>query len=154
MKTDKLKIKLEQIILLKENFEFKLQQICDLLESEVSYYDWVGFYFKNGDKKELKLAQFTGEETEHTIIPFGKGICGQVAVSNKNFVVQDVSEQENYISCGWKVKSEIVIPIFVNDENIGQIDIDSHTPNIFSSKDEELLEFVCEKVAVLIALSK
>jgi GAF domain-containing protein len=154
MKTEILKIKIEQITLLKENFEFKLQQICDLLESEVSYYDWVGFYFKNGDKKELKLAQFTGEETEHTIIPFGKGICGQVAVSNKNFVVQDVSEQENYISCGWKVKSEIVIPIFVNDENIGQIDIDSHTPNIFSSKDEELLEFVCKKVAVLIALSK
>ena len=154
MKTDILKIKIEQIILLKENFEFKLQQICDLLVSEVSYYDWVGFYFKNGDMKELKLAQFTGEETEHTIIPFGKGICGQVAVSNKNFVVQDVSEQENYISCGWKVKSEIVIPIFVNDENIGQIDIDSHTPNIFSSKDEELLEFVCKKVGVLMTLSE
>ena len=145
---------MNKLFFLKENLEFKLQQICDLLESEVSYYDWVGFYFKNGDKEELKLAQFTGEETEHTIIPFGKGICGQVAVSNKNFVVQDVSEQENYISCGWKVKSEIVIPIFVNGENIGQIDIDSHTPNIFSSKDEELLEFVCEKVAVLIALSK
>ena len=154
MKTDILKIKIEQITLLKENFEFKLQQICDLLVSEVSYYDWVGFYFKNGDRKELKLAQFTGEETEHTIIPFGKGICGQVAVSNKNFVVQDVSEQENYISCGWKVKSEIVIPIFVNDENIGQIDIDSHTPNIFSSKDEELLEFVCKKVGVLMTLSE
>ena len=154
MKTDILKIKIEQIILLKENLEFKLQQICNLLESEVFYYDWVGFYFKNGDKEELKLAQFKGEETEHTIIPFGKGICGQVAVSNKNFVVQDVSEQENYISCGWKVKSEIVIPIFVNDKNIGQIDIDSHTTNIFSSKDEELLEFVCEKVGVLITLSE
>ena len=154
MKTDILKIKIEQIIFLEENFEFKLQQICDLLVSEVSYYDWVGFYFKNGDRKELKLAQFTGEETEHTIIPFGKGICGQVALSNKNFVVQDVSEQENYISCGWKVKSEIVIPIFVNDENIGQIDIDSHTPNIFSSKDEELLEFVCKKVGVLMTLSE
>ena len=154
MKTEILKIKIEQIILLKENLEFKLQQICDLLDSEVSYYDWVGFYFKNGDIEELKLAQFTGEETEHTIIPFGKGICGQVAVSNKNFVVQDVSKQENYISCGWKVKSEIVIPIFVNGENIGQIDIDSHTPDIFSSKDEELLEFVCKKVGVLIALSK
>lgn len=154
MKIEILKIKIEQIILLKENIEFKLQQICDLLESDVSYYDWVGFYFKNGDKKELKLAQFTGEETEHTIIPFGKGICGQVAVSNKNFVVQDVSEQENYISCGWKVKSEIVIPIFVNDENIGQIDIDSHTPNIFSSKDEELLEFVCKKVGVIMTLSE
>ena len=154
MKTGILKIKIEQIIVLKENLGFKLQQICDLLESEVSYYDWVGFYFKNGDKEELKLAQFTGEETEHTIIPFGKGICGQVAVSNKNFVVQDVSKQENYISCGWKVKSEIVIPIFVNGENIGQIDIDSHTPNIFTSKDEELLEFVCKKIGVLMTLSE
>ena len=150
MKVDILKIKIEHIILLKENLNFKLQQICDLLQREVSYYDWVGFYFKNGDKKELKLAEFTGEETEHTIIPFGKGICGQVAISDKNFVVQDVSKQDNYISCGWKVKSEIVIPVFVNEENIGQIDIDSHTANIFSSKDEELLEFVCKKVASLL----
>ncbi len=127
----------------------KLQHICDLLEKEISYYDWVGFYFRNGDKEELKLAEFTGEPTEHTIIPFGKGICGQVAVSNENFVVQDVSEQDNYISCGWKVKSEIVIPIFVNEENIGQIDIDSHTSNPFTDQDEELLEFVCAQVATL-----
>ena len=125
----------------------KLQAICDYLEAQVSYYDWVGFYFKNGDKEELKLAQFTGEPTEHTIIPFGKGICGQVAVSNENFVVQDVSEQDNYISCGWKVKSEIVIPIFVNGENIGQIDIDSHTANIFTKQDEELLEFTCAMIS-------
>jgi L-methionine (R)-S-oxide reductase len=128
----------------------KLQSICDFLKQEISYYDWVGFYFKNGDKEELKLAEFSGEPTEHTIIPFGKGICGQVAVSNENFVVQDVSEQENYISCGWKIKSEIVIPIFKNEENIGQIDIDSHTVNPFTDLDEELLEFVCEQVSKIV----
>jgi len=127
----------------------KQQAICDFLKNQISYYHWVGFYFKNGDKQELKLAEFTGEPTDHTIIPFGKGICGQVALSNKNFVVQDVSEQENYISCGWKVKSEIVIPIFVDGENIGQIDIDSHDSNPFSELDELLLEFVCAKVAEL-----
>lgn len=128
----------------------KLQAICDYLESKISYYDWVGFYFKNGNKEELKLAQFTGEPTEHTIIPFGKGICGQVAVSNQNFIVQDVTEQDNYISCGWKVKSEIVIPIFVNGENVGQIDIDSHTKNPFTNDDELLLEYVCNKVATIL----
>ena len=154
MDLNRLKNKVDSILGSTNTTNEKLKSICDVLESEISYYDWVGFYFKNGDKEELKLAQFTGEETEHTIIPFGKGICGQVAVSNKNFVVQDVSKQENYISCGWKVKSEIVIPIFVNGENIGQIDIDSHTTDIFSSKDEELLEFVCKKVGVLIGLSK
>ncbi|MBJ2173356.1 GAF domain-containing protein [Aureibaculum sp. A20] len=127
----------------------KLQRICDFLKETISYYDWVGFYFKNGDKEELKLAQYAGEPTEHTIIPFGKGICGQVAVSNKNFVVQDVVEQDNYISCGFKVKSEIVIPIFINGENIGQIDIDSHIVNPFTKDDEELLEFVCDCVSKL-----
>jgi GAF domain-containing protein len=65
-------------------------------------------------------------------------------------VVQNVSEQDNYISCGWKVKSEIVIPIFVKGKNIGQIDIDSHTPNTFSAKDEELLEYICEKISSII----
>lgn len=147
MEINILKNKVDNIILLETTRELKLQAICDLLESEIAYYDWVGFYFKNGDKNELKLAQYTGEETEHTIIPFGKGICGQVAVSNKNFVVQDVSEQDNYISCGWKVKSEIVIPVFVNEENIGQIDIDSHTANIFTDKDVQLLEYICNKIA-------
>ena len=147
MEIESIKSKIENIISLKIILKEKLQAICDALESEISYYDWVGFYFKNGDKNELKLAQFTGEETEHTIIHFGKGICGQVAVSNKNFVVQDVSEQENYISCGWKVKSEIVIPIFINGKNIGQIDIDSHSANVFTDKDEQLLEYVCKKVA-------
>lgn len=146
MQLDILKQRISSIIDGADTKENKLQAICDYLETKISYYDWVGFYFKNGNKDELKLAQFTGEPTEHIIIPFGRGICGQVAVSNENFVVQDVSEQDNYISCGWKVKSEIVIPIFVNGENIGQIDIDSHTANTFTSKDEELLEYICTKV--------
>lgn len=144
-----LKDTIKEIVLSDKTKGEKLQAICDFLEGQIDYYDWVGFYFKNGDKEELKLAEFTGEPTEHTIIPFGKGICGQVAVSNENFVVQDVSEQDNYISCGWKVKSEIVIPIFVNEENIGQIDIDSHTINPFTDQDEELLEFTCQQVSTL-----
>lgn len=149
MQVDLLKSQIDSILKSQFSNTEKLQEICNYLENEISHYDWVGFYFKNGDKDELKLGPFTGEPTEHTIIPFGKGICGQVAVSNENFVVQDVNSQDNYISCGWKVKSEIVIPIFVNGENIGQIDIDSHTANIFTKDDEMLLEYVCSQVSVL-----
>ncbi|WP_047544725.1 GAF domain-containing protein [Psychroserpens sp. Hel_I_66] len=128
----------------------RLLSICELLENHIDYYNWVGFYFKNGDKNELKLGPYVGEPTDHTIIPFGKGICGQVALSNKNFVVPDVSAQDNYIACSITVKAEIVIPIFLNGENIGQIDIDSNTPDPFSSEDERFLEFVCEQVASII----
>ena len=133
-----------------ESVENRLHEICELLEKSVSYYDWVGFYFKNGDKNELKLGPYVGEPTDHTIIPFGKGICGQVALSNKNFVVPDVSAQDNYIACSIAVKAEIVIPIFVNGENIGQIDIDSNTPDPFTKVDEQFLEFVCKKVGAIL----
>lgn len=128
----------------------RLQTLCELLRDEIPYYDWVGFYFKNGDKEELKLGPYAGEPTDHTIIPFGKGICGQVAVSNQNFVVPDVSAQDNYIACSITVKAEIVVPLFVNGENIGQIDIDSNTPDPFSEEDERFLEFVNEKVAQIL----
>lgn len=132
------------------NTDEKLQQICALLKHNIPYYDWVGFYFKNGDKKELKLGPYAGAPTDHTIIPFGKGICGQVAESNKNFVVPDVMAQDNYIACSITVKAEIVIPLFVNGKNIGQIDIDSNTPNPFTEADELFLEFVNEEVAAIL----
>lgn len=149
MNLKKLESKIVNILADNLSVSLKLQSICNQLKHDIPYYDWVGFYFKNGSKNELKLGPFAGEETEHTIIPFGKGICGQVAVSNNNFIVQDVAAQDNYISCGFKVKSEIVIPIFVGGENIGQIDIDSHAVSPFTKSDTSFLEFVCKEVAQL-----
>ena len=145
-----LKPKIATIILDSNSKEQCLQSICELLKSEVPYYDWVGFYFRNGTKKELKLGPYAGTPTDHNIIPFGKGICGQVAVSNQNFVVPDVKAQDNYIACSMSVKSEIVIPVFVDGKNIGQIDIDSNTADPFTAADERFLEFVCNSVAKIL----
>lgn len=127
----------------------KILNVCWLLKDSVAYYNWVGFYFRNGKKEELILGPFVGAPTAHTTIPFGKGICGQVAVSNKNLVVHDITAQDNYIACSLNVKSEIVIPLFVNGENIGQIDIDSHVLNPFTQADERFLEFVNQEIAKL-----
>lgn len=151
MYLDQLKPQIISIITKKEaTTDERLLSICELLETHVPHYNWVGFYFRNGDKEELKLGPYVGAPTDHTIIPFGKGICGQVAVSNQNFVVPDVSAQDNYIACSITVKSEIVIPIFVNGKNIGQIDIDSNTIDPFTEKDERFLEFVCAQVATIL----
>ncbi len=72
----------------------KLTNICDVLKKEVSHYDWVGFYFAQPETQTLHLEAFAGEPTDHTVIPFGKGICGQVALSNQNFIVPDVLAQD------------------------------------------------------------
>ena len=146
-----LKTQVETIVSNTENSSNELLlQICKLLEENINYYNWVGFYFRNGNKKELLLGPYVGAPTDHTVIPFGKGICGQVAVSNENFVVPDVAAQDNYIACSISVKAEIVVPIFVNGENIGQIDIDSNTPDPFTEADERFLEFVCQQVATIL----
>lgn len=129
--------------------EEKLLNICELLSSSIGYYNWVGFYFANHETKTLHLGPYVGAETDHTVISFGKGICGQVAESNANFVVPDVAAQDNYIACSFTVKSEIVVPLFVNGQNIGQIDIDSHVIDPFTEEDERFLEFVNEEVSKL-----
>jgi GAF domain-containing protein len=54
-------------------------------------------------------------------------------------IVGDVNKEENYISCNINVKSEIVVPLFNNNKNIGQIDIDSNTLNRFDSLDLDFL---------------
>jgi len=140
-----------QLLLQQEQYSRteKLQQLCELLRQKISYYNWVGFYFANHENKTLHLGPYAGAVTDHTVIPFGKGICGQVAESNQNFVVPDVQAQDNYIACSFTVKSEIVVPLFVQGKNIGQIDIDSHVLDPFTAADERFLEWVNEEVAKL-----
>lgn len=145
-----LRPKVNTILKSDSNVEDRLQALCEILRNNVPYYDWVGFYFKNGDKDELILGPYAGQPTDHTIIAFGKGICGQVALSDKNFVVPDVTAQDNYIACNIDVKSEIVVPLFINGINVGQIDVDSNTADPFSEEDERFLEFVNKKVAEIL----
>lgn len=142
-----LKKRLSVILESPQDTNVKLLKVCQLLDREISYYNWTGFYFKNGDKDELALGPYVGAVTDHVIIPFGKGICGQVAVSGETFVVPDVHAQDNYLSCSIDTKAEIVVPIFKDGENIGQIDIDSHSIDPFTKEDEELLKWLCEEVA-------
>jgi L-methionine (R)-S-oxide reductase len=121
----------------------KLSAVCGLLKDRVPYYDWVGFYLVNSKKdQELVLGPYTGEPTEHTKIPFGRGICGQAAEIGETIIVSDVMAESNYLACNINVKSEIVVPIYHEGVMLGQIDIDSHTTSAFDESDRALLEMV------------
>ena len=129
--------------LVKINPEDPLFRICELLKQEVYHYDWVGFYILDQQKNELVLGPFVGKPTQHTHIAVGKGICGQVAASGQTMVVQDVTQVENYISCGLDVQSEIVVPVLKNGKFVAELDIDSHSPAPFTERDNEFLSQVC-----------
>ena len=121
------------------SFEESLKWICNLLKKRVEKYHWVGYYMNDEKNKRLVLKCFSGEPTSHKIIPYGKGVCGQVANKKKTIIVDDVESEENYISCNIDVKSEIVVPLFLNNIIMGQIDIDSNFPSAFNSHDELFL---------------
>lgn len=145
---DQLLENIERFLAQKPNRSEGLSFICELLHRKVEKYSWVGYYLHNKEKPELVLATYQGAPTEHTHIPFGKGICGQVALSNQNLIVDDVNAQENYIACSLDVKSEIVVPLIVNGKNIGQIDIDGHAMAAFNKNDASFLEKVNRLVAL------
>jgi len=117
-------------------------QICALLKEEVFHYDWVGFYILYDNA--LKLGDYVGKTTDHTSIAIGKGVCGQVAEKKKTIIVQDVSQEDNYIACSIDVQSEIVVPVLKNGEFVAELDIDSHSPAPFSADDQLFLEKVCK----------
>lgn len=135
-----------------ENFDtisgIELQKsLVKWLDEEVSYYNWTGFYFMNDEKQQLEIGPYVGAYTDHTVIPYGRGICGQVAVSGKTFEVPDVHAQDNYLACSLATKSEIVVPIYKGENLVGQIDIDSHELDPFTQEDHNLLEAVANFVA-------
>lgn len=122
-----------------------LQQIAELLNREVPEFDWTGFYLvSKKEERMLELGPFVGEETDHTKIPFGTGICGQAAETLDTFVIQDVEKADNYLACSVNVKSEIVVPIMKNGTFVGELDIDSHKKNAITDKHRKLCEQICK----------
>ena len=132
------------------NLSQVLHEVAQILHDEFEHFDWVGFYLDDRDKQGyLKLGPFIGPSTDHVSIPYGKGICGQVAVSLRTFVSQDVSAEDNYISCSTEVQSEIVVPILKDGVFVAQLDVDSNTKHSITKEQIELLESICTELSIL-----
>ncbi len=145
---DKLIIHTKEILERPVTRNEKLFAVCELLADEVPTFDWVGFYLVADDaENELVLGPFVGEATDHTRIPFGTGICGQVALSHETFVSQDVHAEDNYLACSIHVQSEIVVPIMADGEFVAQLDIDSNTKNSITEEQTEALEKICKMLS-------
>ncbi len=98
---------------------------------------WVGFYLVKGD--ELVLGPFQGP-VACTRIPFHKGVCGYAYTERKTVIVPNVDEFPGHIACASASKSEIVVPVFHNDQVILVLDVDSDSLNDFTEEDQIGLE--------------
>ena len=108
-------------------------------------YDWSGVY--RLEENTLVLDAYVGAPTDHTSIPVGRGVCGTAVAEDRNQLVADVRELDNYLSCSAHTRSEIVVLIRDEDETLGQIDVDGHAVGQFDESDETMLE----RMAALLA---
>jgi len=120
-----------------------MRQMVKTLHERMLKYNWVGFYLLEPDAQPpmLALGAFEGAMTPHTRIPLNQGICGAAASSGQTVVVDDVSKDPRYLACSLETKSEIVVPVFVHGNVVGELDIDSHFPSAFTSEHQELVQY-------------
>lgn len=122
-----------------------MQEAVRLLRSQRERYDWVGIYLIKGEA--LELGPYVGKPTPHTRIRLDQGICGAAASRGETLIVPDVHADPRYLACSLETRSEIVVPIKKGGAVVGEIDVDSNTPDAFDEEDRELLETVAEIVA-------
>ncbi|HEY2857900.1 MAG TPA: GAF domain-containing protein [Terracidiphilus sp.] len=119
-----------------------LQEFCvGIIAERLPYYNWVGFYMLDPrDEEVLVLGPFRGAPTEHVRIPVNEGICGAAVAQGETVIVEDVTADPRYLACSLETRSEIVVPIRVHGNVVGEIDIDSHELNAFGPGDRSFLE--------------
>lgn len=116
-----------------------LSNASALLNGALKDINWVGFYLMH--EGELLLGPFQGK-TACVHIALGRGVCGTAARENITQLVEDVHEFPGHIACDSASNSEIVVPIRVNNEVIGVLDIDSPSKRRFDEIDKDGLEEV------------
>lgn len=141
---------------IEENYQLLLKQIKELcignenniailsnasalLKIFLKDVNWVGFYLLDDISQDLLLGPFQGLPACFKIKK-GQGVCGFAVKINSLVNVDDVKLFPNHIACDFNTKSELVIPIFINNKIYGVLDIDAPIKSRFSIIDEKYLQ--------------
>jgi GAF domain-containing protein len=115
---------------------------------ELPEINWAGFYFVQ-PSGELLLGPFCGRPA-CARLPAGRGVCGVAATQRLTIVVDDVSRFADHIACDGASRSELVVPVFLQNDLFGVFDCDSPQIERFSDADrtgiERLVRTFCESV--------
>lgn len=113
-----------------------MANVAALLHEAFGFW-WTGFYIVRDN--QLVLGPFQGP-VACTRIGFGKGVCGTSWERKETIVVPDVHEFPGHIACSSLSQSEIVVPMFRNNEVYAVLDIDSKDLSTFDEIDKDWLE--------------
>jgi L-methionine (R)-S-oxide reductase len=123
-----------------------MEQMAKRLHEKMTRYNWTGFYLVDpADAGYLIVGPYAGSFTPNTRFPITRGLCGAAASGGQVVVVQDVSTDPRYLAGSSMVKSEIVVPIYVNKKLEAELDIESYFADTFTKPEQEFVE-ACSSV--------
>jgi GAF domain-containing protein len=129
-----------------------MEQIAKRLHEKMTRYNWTGFYVVDpADPGYLIVGPYVGSFTPKARIALNSGLCGAAATTGQSIVVQDVSKDPRYLAGSSLVKSEIVVPIFVNKQLAAELDINSYFADTFPKSEQEFVEACAAIVATHLA---
>ena len=118
-----------------------MERISQRLHESMTRYNWVGFYLVDpADAGILLIGPFVGSFTPNARIPLDTGLCGAAARSGKTVVVDDVTKDPRYLPGSSMVISEVVVPIFVGNKFVAELDIESYFPGTFTKSERDFVE--------------
>lgn len=112
-----------------------------LLNNALDDINWLGVYVLRGE--ELVLGPFQGLPA-CVRIPLGRGVCGTAAATLQTMRVENVHEFDGHIACDAASQSELVVPLLIDDQLVGVLDIDSPSIGRFSVADQIGIEEICK----------
>jgi L-methionine (R)-S-oxide reductase len=117
-----------------------MQHIAQVLHEGTARYNWVGFYLMEAPTFDaLVLGPYVGSFVPTQRIPLDKGLCGAAATSQKTVVVNNVAADPRYIGSDI-VKSNIVVPIFVKNKVVAELNIESYFADTFTLPEQQFIE--------------
>ena len=122
-----------------------LANLAALIYDELPLINWAGFYLYDSGSNSLKLGPFQGRPA-CTEIALGRGVCGTAAAERRSVRVENVHEFPGHIACDAASASELVIPVVIDGELYGVLDIDSPVIGRFTERDERELVKMLEKL--------
>lgn len=136
-----LQLQLRSLLEGERDFIANAANFSSLLYHSLPDLNWVGFYLLKGD--ELVLGPFQGQPA-CVRIAIGKGVCGTAAEERKTILVDNVHEFPGHIACDSASNSEIVVPLILNEQLIGVLDLDSPSFARFDDEDARGLNELAE----------
>jgi|SRR5579864_1365986 len=127
--------------------ELLMDSISRTLHEAMARYNWVGFYLmENSVPPALVVGPYAGSFIPQVRIPLDKGLCGAAATAKETVVANNVASDPRYLGSEM-VKSNLVVPILVNNTVVAELDVESYFTNTFQKQDQEFLESCARLVA-------